>query len=241
VKNNIAGKVVVILDAGNRLGAAAAQHLSDEGATLVLGASRVELISELARELRWNGGRSLAVGVDPTDRAQLEHLLAATVEAFGRVDVIVNNVGLAPVSLAAQPAADMLERAIDLSIRGMQHGTAAVLPYMQRQRLGHIINVHALPGDRAGSAAHSATKGAAVALSDGLHQQFGRSNIRMTILSSDAPQGPETSDEPPDAEEGAVNGPESASGVDSFARALAFIINLPEDMTVNEVLFRPKR
>jgi NADP-dependent 3-hydroxy acid dehydrogenase YdfG len=199
VKNNIAGKVVVIVDAGNKLGAAAAQHLSDEGATLVLGSSKVDHISELARELRWNGGRSLAVGVDAADRAQLEHLLAAAVEAFGRVDVIVNNVGSAPVPLAAEPVADMLERVIDLNIRGMQHGTAAVLPYMQGQRVGHIINVPALPGKHAGSAGHSAAKGAA------------------------------------------VNGLESASGVESFARALAFVVNLPEDMAVNEILFRPRR
>jgi NADP-dependent 3-hydroxy acid dehydrogenase YdfG len=88
VKNNIRGKVVVIVDGASRLGAAAAHHLSNEGATVVLGGAELLRVRALAHELRWNGGKSIAAGVDASDGAQLEDLLAAAVQAYGRVDVI---------------------------------------------------------------------------------------------------------------------------------------------------------
>jgi NAD(P)-dependent dehydrogenase (short-subunit alcohol dehydrogenase family) len=171
LKNNIAGKVVVIVDAASRLGAAGAHHLSNEGAIVVLGGAQVERVRELAHELRWNGGKSLAVGVDASDGAQLEGLLAATVHAFGRVDVIVNNA-------AAGPGPETPAGQVERDLQGMLYGTAAALPYMQRRRLGQIINVPAPPGDCHDRAAQGRTMRAVLALSEGLRREYGPFNIR---------------------------------------------------------------
>ena len=141
--NRRGGTFVLLLhhDAGSTLGAAAAHHLSNEGAIGVIGAADVDRVRELAHELRWNGGKSVGVCVDPGDSTQLEHLLAAAVQAFGRVDVIVNNAGSNLGAPRVERRLGTWEQVIDLNLKGMLYGTAAALPHMQRQRLGQIINV----------------------------------------------------------------------------------------------------
>ena len=233
MKNNIAGKVVVIVDAASGLGAAAAHHLSHEGATVVLGGADIERIRELAHELRWNGGKSIAVGVDAVDSAQLEGLLAAAVNAFGRVDVIVNNV--------AVPGPGYLEAHIDRGLQGILYGVSAALPYMQRQRLGQIINVPAPPGDHENWAAPGGTMRAVLALSEGLRKEFGQFNIRTTVISSETSQALAPGQQRRDgAADTTVGAPWAAIRAESFARALAFVINQPDDLAVNEIQFRAR-
>ena len=232
MKNNIAGKVVVIVDAASRLGAAGAHHLSNEGAIVVLGGAEVERVRELAHELRWNGGKSIAVGVDASDGAQVEGLLAAAVQAFGRVDVIVNNAAVAP-----RPGSP--EGQVDRELQGMLYGTAAALPYMQRRRLGQIINVPALPGDHYDRAAHGRTMRAVLALSAGLRKEYGPFNIRTTVISSDTSEAPGPGEGPLEATAVATASDPGTIRAESFARALAFVINQPDDLAVNEIQFRP--
>jgi NADP-dependent 3-hydroxy acid dehydrogenase YdfG len=226
LKNNIAGKVVVIVDGASRLGAAGAHHLSNEGAIVVLGGAEIDRVRELAHELRWNGGKSIAVGVDAVDGAQLEGLVAAAVQAFGRVDVIVNNA-------AAAPELGGFDGQVDRALQGMLYGTAAALPYMQRRRLGQIINVPALPGER-----QNGTMRAVLALSDGLRKEFSRFNIRTTVISSDMSEIPEACAGTPDGDARPSAGDAGALRAESFARALAFAINQPDDLAVNEIQFR---
>jgi NADP-dependent 3-hydroxy acid dehydrogenase YdfG len=230
LKNNIIGKVVVIVDAASLPGAAAAHHLSNEGAIVVLGGAEVERVRALAHELRWNGGKSIAVEVNSTDGAQLESLVAAAVQAFGHVDVIVNNA-------VAAPGPGGIEGQVDHELLGMLYGTAAALPYMLRRRLGQIINAPALPCE--GSAMHGGTMRAVLALSEGLRKEYSQFNIRTTVISSDTSRSTEPGADTLDGKTEAGTSRAGTMRAESFARALVFAINQPDDLAVNEIQFRP--
>jgi NADP-dependent 3-hydroxy acid dehydrogenase YdfG len=241
MSQNIDGKVVVITGASSGLGEATARHLAIEGAKLVLGARRLDRLQALAQEL--NLGTDAAVETDVTDREQVKRLVDAAVAAHGRIDVIVNNAGLMPHSPLERGKVDDWDRMIDVNLKGVLYGIAAALPHMTRQKSGHIINVSSVAGHkvRPGSAVYAATKAAVRMLSEGLRQEVKPYNIRTTIISPGAVQ----SELPQSITEADV-----AKGIqdfytayaipaDSFARMVAFAISQPEDVDVNEILFRP--
>ena len=241
MSSNIEGKVVVITGASSGLGEATARHLAMEGAKLVLGARRLDRLQALARELGL--GAAAAVETDVTDRLQVKRLVDAAVAAHGRIDVVVNNAGLMPHSPLERGKVDDWDRMIDVNLKGVLYGIAAALPHMTRQKSGHIINVSSVAGHkvRPGSAVYAATKAAVRMLSEGLRQEVKPYNIRPTIISPGAVQ----SELPQSVTEADV-----AKGIkdfyaayaipaDSFARMVAFAISQPEDVDVNEILFRP--
>jgi NADP-dependent 3-hydroxy acid dehydrogenase YdfG len=241
----IAGKVVVITGASSGLGEAAARLLSARGATVVLGARRGDRIQALADELAAGGGTALAVETDVTDRAQVQRLVDAAVEAYGRVDVMINNAGLMPQSLLERLKVDEWDRMIDVNIKGVLYGIAAALPHMQRQNGGHIINVSSVAGHKVGpgGAVYSATKHAVRALSEGLRQEVKAWNLRTTVISPGAvdTELPNTVSDPDVAAR--INQLYEAVAIpaDSFARAVAFAVSQPDDVDINEILYRPTR
>ena len=242
---NIAGKVVVITGASSGLGEAAARYLSERGAIVVLGARRVERIEALAAEITGNGGQALALATDVTDAAQVQALVDAAVERFGRIDVMLNNAGLMPHSpLERRKIADW-DRTIDVNIKGFLYGIAAALPYMQKQSGGHFINVSSVAGHkvRPAGAVYSATKTAVRVISEGLRQEVKPWNIRTTIISPGAvaTELPQSITEPDVAQGIGQFYEEYAIPADAFARAVAFAISQPEDVDINEILFRPTR
>jgi len=245
MSDNIAGKVVVITGASSGLGEAAARHLSAEGAAVVLGARRAERIEALARDLAGSGGKALAVETDVTRREQVKRLVDAAVETYGRVDVMLNNAGLMPLSPLERLKVDEWDRMIDVNIKGVLYGIAAALPHMQRQRSGHIINVSSVAGHkvRAGGSVYSATKHAVRALSEGLRQEVKPYNIRTTVISPGVvlSELPNTASDPEVAANLRKMYGDLGISADSFARAVAFAIGQPEDVDVNEILFRPTR
>ena len=127
MENNIKGKVVVITGASSGMGEAAAKHLSELGATVVLGARRADRIEKLAKEINDNGGKALAIVVDVTQRDQVKKLVNSAVEQFGRVDVILNNAGVMPLSPMDRLNVDEWDTMIDVNIKGVLNGIAAVL------------------------------------------------------------------------------------------------------------------
>ncbi|HEY2026215.1 MAG TPA: SDR family oxidoreductase, partial [Gemmatimonadaceae bacterium] len=139
--NRIAGKVVVITGASSGLGEATARHLAGLGATVVLGARRLDRLQSLADELTSKGAKALALATDVTDRAQVQRLVEAAVRTYGRVDVIINNAGLMPQSPLERLKIDEWDRMIDVNIKGVLYGIAAALPHMKQQKSGQIINV----------------------------------------------------------------------------------------------------
>jgi NADP-dependent 3-hydroxy acid dehydrogenase YdfG len=139
--NNIEGKVVVITGASSGLGEAAARHLSTLGASIVLGARRLDRLRALADELIARDGRALAVEADVTRLDQVKALVEAAVRTYGRIDVMINNAGLMPQSLLERLKIDEWDRMIDVNIKGVLYGIAAALPHMTVQKSGHFINV----------------------------------------------------------------------------------------------------
>jgi NADP-dependent 3-hydroxy acid dehydrogenase YdfG len=242
---NISGKVVVITGASSGLGEATAQYLAARGAVVVLGARRLERLQSLADEITRAGGKASARVTDVTDAGQVMALVDDAVERFGRIDVILNNAGIMPQSpLERRKLADW-DRTIDINLKGVLYGIAAALPHMQRQKAGHVINVSSVAGHkvRPGSAVYAATKTAVRVLSEGLRQEVKPWNLRVTIISPGA-----VATELPNS----VTETDVAAGIgqfyekyaiapESFARAVAFAISQPDDVDINEILFRPTR
>ena len=245
MSNNIQGKVVVITGASSGLGEATARELSAQGATVVLGARRADRIKSLADELTRRGGKALAVPTDVIHSEQVKKLVDSAVQAYGRIDVMINNAGLMPQSPLERLRIDEWDRMIDVNIKGVLYGIAAALPYMKQQKCGHIINVSSVAGHkvRAGGAVYAATKHAVLALSEGLRQEVKPYNIRTTVISPGAvaTELPNSISEPDVAESFHKFYEAFAIPPDSFARAVAFAIGQPEDVDVNEILFRPTR
>jgi NADP-dependent 3-hydroxy acid dehydrogenase YdfG len=242
---NIIGKVVVITGASSGLGEATARLLSRQGATVALGARRAERIEALAAELTAKGGKALAVTTDVTDVAQVRRLVDTAVQTYGRIDVMLNNAGLMPHSPLERLKTDDWDRMIDVNIKGVLYGVAAALRHMKEQKSGHIINVSSVAGHKVnpGSAVYAATKYAVRALTEGLRQEVKPYNIRTTIISPGA-----IATELPNSitEEDVSKGihdfyEQYAIPADSFARVVAFAMSQPDDVDINEVLFRPTK
>ena len=242
--NNIEGKVVVITGASSGLGEATARMLSAHGAIVVLGARRLDRIEALAGELARAGGRALALQTDVTRAAEVQRLVDTAVEKFGRIDVIINNAGLMPSSPLERLRIDDWDRMIDVNIKGVLYGIAAALPHMQRQKGGHIVNVSSVAGHRvrAGTAVYSATKHAVRVLTEGLRQEVKPYDIRTTIVSPGAvaTELPDSITEA-DVQAGVKAFYEIAIPADSFARAVVFALSQPDDVDINEILFRPTK
>lgn len=241
----VEGKVVVITGASSGLGEAAARLLADEGAMVVLGARREDRIRALVEELTRRGDKALAVPTDVSRRDEVKRLVDSAVEVYGRIDVLINNAGLMPLSPLDRLKVDEWDRMIDVNFKGVLYGIAAALPHMQRRKSGHIINVSSVAGHkvRAGGAVYAATKHAVRALSEGLRQEVKPYNIRTTVISPGVvlSELPNTASEPDVSANLEKMYDELGIPPDSFARAVMFAMSQPEDMDVNEILFRPTR
>jgi NADP-dependent 3-hydroxy acid dehydrogenase YdfG len=245
MNNNIEGKVIVITGASSGLGEAAAKYLCQQGAIVVLGARRVDRIQAIADELNKNGGKALALATDVTKHKQVKALADAAVKAYGRIDVMINNAGLMPQSPLDRYKIDEWNQMIDVNIKGVLYGIAAALPHMKEQRSGQIINVSSVAGHKvgAGGAVYSATKHAVRIISEGLREEVKAYNLRTTIISPGAvdTESPNSISEPDVAEGFQKFYKETAIPADSFARAVAFAISQPEEVDINEILFRPTK
>jgi NADP-dependent 3-hydroxy acid dehydrogenase YdfG len=242
MSNSIEGKVVVITGASSGLGEAAARHLARHGAKLVLGARRIERLQALAKDLSL--GNDAAVQTDVTQYAQVRRLVDHAVQSHGRIDVLINNAGLMPQSLLERGRVEDWDRTIDVNLKGVLYGIAAALPYMKVQQSGHIINVSSVAGHKVapGGAVYSATKHAVRVISEGLRQEVKPYNIRTTVISPGA-----VATELPNS----ITDPEIAERIrkvyaiavpaDSFANMVVFAMSQPEDVDVNEILYRPTK
>jgi len=242
---NIEGKVVVITGASSGLGEATARLLSAQGASVVLGARRTDRLKSLADELTARGGKALAVTTDVTQREEVQRLVDRAAQTCGRIDVMINNAGLMPQSLFERLKIGEWDRMIDVNIKGVLYGIAAALPYMKEQKAGHIINVSSVAGHKVGpgTAVYAATKHAVLALSEGLRQEVKPYNIRTTVISPGAvaTELPDSVTDPAAGERIRKFYAEVAIPADSFARAVTFAMSQPDDVDINEILFRPTR
>ncbi|MBB4200490.1 oxidoreductase [Rhodoblastus sphagnicola] len=240
---NIKDKVVVIAGASSGLGAETARQLVKNGARVVLGARRVDRLEALAEELGL--GKDAILGADVADAAQVQALVDKAIANHGRIDVMINNAGVMPLAPLELLQIKEWHQVIDINIKGVLHGVAAALPYMKTQKSGHFINVSSVAGHkvRPGNVVYAATKHAVRAISEGLRQEVKPYNIRTTILSPGAIDtelpGSITATEVAKATQGYYA--QNAIPALSFARCALFAISQPDDVDINEILFRPTR
>jgi len=237
---NIKDKIVVITGASSGLGEAAARQLAKNGAKLILGARRLDRLKALSEELSL--GDKAAVETDVTDHEQVKHLVDHAVKVHGRVDVLLNNAGLMPLSPLDRLKIEDWDRMIDVNIKGVLYGIAAALPHMKQQKSGHIINVSSVAGHkvRPTSTVYSATKHAVRVITEGLRQEVKPYNIRTTIISPGAVASEllESITEK-DIAKNASAIRDMSIPADSFASMVLFAMSQPDNVDVNEILFRP--
>ncbi|KQW46659.1 MULTISPECIES: SDR family oxidoreductase [unclassified Roseateles] len=242
--NGIEGKVVAITGASSGIGEATARHLAAGGARVVIGARRTARLQTLAAELTAAGGTVQWAGVDVCSRAAVEAFVKGVVARFGRLDVLVNNAGVMPLSTLAMGRVEEWEATLDVNVKGVLYGIAAALPLMKRQGTGQFINVASIGAHRAyaGAAVYCASKFAVWAISDALRQEELGGDIRVTTISPGTTAS-ELADHIADADAAAAMREFRAVTLDAdaIARAIGFAIAQPADVDVSEIIVRPTR
>ncbi|MBI6741538.1 SDR family oxidoreductase [Pseudomonas syringae] len=238
--SNIQGKVVLITGASSGIGEAAARLIAAKGACVVLGARRIERLEMLAADIEAQGGSARFRSLDVTDALDMQAFADFATHAFGKIDVIINNAGVMPLSpLAALKIAEW-NQMLDVNLRGVLHGIAAVLPSMQSQGHGQIINISSIGGLAVSptAAVYCATKFAVRAISDGLRQET--DNIRVTVVCPGVVES-ELADSISDetAREAMKAFRKVALEPDAIARALVYAIEQPDGVDVSEIVVRP--
>jgi NADP-dependent 3-hydroxy acid dehydrogenase YdfG len=233
-------KVVLITGASSGIGEATARHLARKGHRLVIGARRTDRLEALAAQLNGEGGTVEFTSLDVTDLDDVRAFAGLALEKFGRIDVIVNNAGVMPLSPLEALKIDEWNQMIDVNIRGVLHGIAAALPVMKKQGAGQVINISSIGGHQVWPtcAVYSATKYAVIAISDGLRQE--NTDIRVTVISPGVTTSELAHTISDDATAKAIDAfREVAIPADAIARAIAFAIEQPGEVDVNEIIVRP--
>nr|WP_298165002.1 SDR family oxidoreductase [uncultured Pseudomonas sp.] len=238
---NIQDKVILITGASSGIGEACARLLAEKGAHLLLGARRTERLEKLVGEIREAGGSAEYRRVDVTSREEVQAFVDFAVERFGRVDVLINNAGVMPLSPLDALKVDEWDRMIDVNIRGVLHGIAAALPLMRAQRSGQLVNVASIGAYSVvpTGAVYCATKYAVRAISDGLRQEVG-GDIRVTLVSPGVVES-ELAESISDAQSREMMREfrKIAITPDAIARAVAYAVEQPTDVDVSELIVRP--
>ncbi|CZT37105.1 SDR family oxidoreductase [Rhizobium sp. 9140] len=235
-------KIVLITGASSGIGVGIAHELAKAGATVVLGARRTDRLEAVAGEIRAAGGTVMTRRVDVTDRADVAAFAEAARQEFGRIDVIVNNAGVMPLSPMASLKVDEWDTMIDVNIKGMLYGVAAVLQEMTERGSGQIINIASVGALTVSptAAVYCATKYAVRAISDGLRQE--NDKLRVTCIHPGVVESELANTiTDPTAIEGMKAYRAIALTADAIGRAVRFAIEQPEDVDVNEIVIRPTR
>jgi len=240
MKTNIEPKVILITGASSGIGEATARHLAANGHSVVLGARRTERLEKLAAEIRAAGGTAEYRALDVTNLTDVQAFADFALKKFSKLDVIINNAGVMPLSPLAELKINEWNRMIDVNIRGVLHGIAAVLPHMTARKSGHVINLSSIGGHQVypTAAVYCGTKFAVRALSEGLRQET--KDIRVTIISPGVVESElaDTISDPGTREE-MRQFRQIALKPDAIARAMAYAIEQPGDVDVNEIIVRP--
>jgi NADP-dependent 3-hydroxy acid dehydrogenase YdfG len=238
---NVEKKVIVITGASSGIGEATAKLLAKNGAKVVLGARRSDRLETIAQEIRTAGGTAEYQTLDVTQRSQLEAIVQFAQSKFGRVDVLINNAGVMPLSALDQLKVDEWDRMIDVNIKGVLYGIAAALPVMKAQKAGQIINLSSIGGHAVSptAAVYCATKFAVGAISEGLRQEVG-GDIRVTVISpgvTESELADSISDEA--AKKGMQEFRKISIPASSIARSILFAIEQPDEVDISEIIVRP--
>jgi NADP-dependent 3-hydroxy acid dehydrogenase YdfG len=242
--DKLVNKVAIVTGASSGIGEAAAVALAAEGAAVVIAARRSDRLETLAKRIADSGGKALPMTADVSDEAQVQTMVNKTQADYGRVDILVNNAGVMLLGAIAGANTEDWRRMFSINVLGLMYATHAVLPLMQAQGEGHIVNISSVAGRvaNAGSGVYNATKWAVGAFSESLRKEVYKDNIRVTIIepglvATELPQ--HITD--PNAKEFAKNFYDSVRTLDSedIAAAIAYAVTQPSHVNVNEILIRP--
>ncbi|MFC5261573.1 SDR family oxidoreductase [Kribbella qitaiheensis] len=228
-------KVVLITGASSGIGEATARRLAGAGHRVFLGARRTDRLATISAEI---GGEYHEL--DVTRLESMRAFVAAAHERYGRVDVLVNNAGVMPLSLVQDLKVDEWNQMIDVNLRGVLHGIAAVLPIMREQQAGHIVNISSVSGLRVDptAAVYSATKFAVRALSEGLRQES--RDLRVTVINPGLTESDLTGGITDEAVRDAVRDQmKIAIPASAIADAINYAITQPPEVDVNDLVIRP--
>lgn len=236
------GKTVIITGASSGIGEATALELARAGANVVIGARRLEKLDTLASAIQMEGGSVAVQQLDVTEPAQMKAIVDLALSRFGHLDVIVNNAGVMPLSPLASLKVEEWNRMIDVNIRGVLHGIAAGLPVMKDQGFGQFVNVASIGAYAVTptAAVYCATKYAVRAITDGLRQEVAGQGIRVTLVSpgvTESELAKTITDN--EAKELMNEYRRIALPASSIARAIAYAIEQPAGVDVNEMVIRP--
>lgn len=239
---SIQNKVVLISGASSGIGEAIARHLAAKGAKVILGARRIDRLETIKQEIEANGGSAAIFSLDVTNADNFKGFVDFAIQAFGSVDVMVNNAGVMPLSMLNQYKLNEWHQMVDVNIKGVLHGIAAALPHFEAKNSGQFINITSV-GDRwvgPTSSVYSATKFAVRALSDGLRQEVS-DKIRVTVVAPGATESELANGiSDPELRKAAIEQFRlNTLPAEAIARAVAFAIEQPEDVDVNELVVRP--
>jgi len=238
--SNIEGKVVAITGASSGIGEATARHLAQLGAKVVLGARRTDRLETIVDEIRAKGGTAESRALDVTNRKDVEDFVQFAEKTFGKLDVVVNNAGLMPLSPLEALKVDEWDRMIDVNIKGVLYGIAAGLPIMKRQGYGQFVNISSVAAHYVlpTGAVYCATKHAVNALSEGLRKE--NTDIRVSIISPGVTES-ELAETITDERTKAMieEYRQIAIPAHAIAEAVAYAIGQPDDVDVNEIIVRP--
>lgn len=234
-------KVVLITGASSGIGEATARRLAADGHRVFLGARRTDRLETLAHHINSGGGTAAFRRLDVTSAEDMRSFVAAAREEYGRVDVLVNNAGVMPLSPLEALRVDEWDRMLDVNVRGVLHGIAAALPVMKAQGTGHIVNVASVGAYEVvpTAAVYCATKFAVRAISEGLRQESA-GGIRVSVISPGV-----TESELPDsitdsaAREAMAAYRAVALPASAVADTIAFAVSRPPEVDVNELVVRP--
>lgn len=240
----LSDKVAIVTGASSGIGRFTAKSLAKSGARVVLAARRHNNLDELATEIKDVGGQALPFVADVAQRQSCEDLIQYTMEQWGRIDVLVNNAGLMPLSLVKNLHVDEWDRMVDVNIKGVLYCTAAALPHMLAAKSGHIVNVSSVAGRIVfpGGSVYCATKHALTAFSEGLRQELStRENIRVTCIEPGAVATELTNTITDEALRKFVENTKKMEILQSqdIADAILYAVDTPNHVNVNEILIRP--
>lgn len=238
----MSNKVILITGASSGIGAGIARELAASGAVLLLGARRVDRLQALADELQQQGAEVAIAALDVTSRASVQQFAEVALQKWGRIDVMINNAGVMPLSPLASLKVEEWDRMIDVNIKGVLYGIAAALSPMLAREAGHIINIASIGALSVSptAAVYCATKFAVRAISDGLRQE--NTQLRVTCIHPGVVES-ELAETITDASAAALMSDYRAIALQPAAigRAVRFAIEQPEDVDVSEIVVRPTR
>ncbi|MBZ2188860.1 SDR family oxidoreductase [Alcanivorax sp. JB21] len=233
-------KIVLVTGASGGIGEGIARELAAHGAKVLLGARRGDRIDAIAQEIRAAGGTAEARILDVTDRSAMAAFAQAALDLWGRIDVLVNNAGVMPLSPLAAGKLDEWERMVDVNIKGVLWGIGAVLPIMTRQESGQIINIGSIGALQVvpTAAVYCATKFAVRAISDGLRQES--SAIRVTCVNPGVVESDLASTITHEDTRAVMDQYRAiALQPEDIARAVRQVIEAPDSVDTTEITLRP--